>query len=174
MTPYARTSSALALIALSLGCSETLSPAGATTTSPTAAAATAKLDAAPCEDGQAWQDALSALPAPAVQRVEPTYLRDTCAGSALVSGTRLGILPEAAASARWGRLLECPAAHVRFAGNPASIQTSLQKGWIPEGWVDIAVERGGKDLVLTLRAESAAKNIRLFQRASAFVSAARE
>jgi hypothetical protein len=170
MTRFADTTSAAALTAVLFSCSETLPPASAAIVDPAAASAT--VDAPPCGDGRAWQEALGALPASAVQHVQATYFRDTCAGTALVSGTRLAISPEAVASAQWARLLECPTAHVRFAASSGSRQ-SPALSWTPDGRVDIEVTRDGRNLALTIRAESAAKNSRLFQRTAAFVSATR-
>jgi hypothetical protein len=137
-----------------------LPPASLATAGPTTAAAIPTVHA-PCEDGQAWQEALGTLPATAVQHVEPTYLRDTCAGTTLVSGTKLAVVPDAVQSAQWARLLECRTARVRFAKVPASVERA-SRPWTPEGWVDIAVEHDPKSLILTLHAESAAKNIQLF------------
>jgi hypothetical protein len=170
-TTRARTTSLLGLAMLLFSCSPTLPPASLATAGPTTAAAIPTVHA-PCEDGQAWQEALGTLPATAVQHVEPTYLRDTCAGTTLVSGTKLAVVPDAVQSAQWARLLECRTARVRFAKVPASVERA-SRPWTPEGWVDIAVEHDPKSLILTLHAESAAKNIQLFHTTLAFLGTTR-
>lgn len=167
MNHHARMLGPVGLAVLLLGCSETRPPVGVPVDAPSG-----KVDPTPCQDGQAWQEALRALPAAAVAHIEPTYFRDTCAGTALVSGTKLSITTEAIQTAPWARLLECHTARVRFTTTSATAPEG-SPGWTPVGWVDIAVEREPKDLTLTLRAESAAKNIRLFHSAIAFVDPTR-
>lgn len=162
----------MGLTALLCACSETLAPAGVTTAGSTGAA-TARVDASPCGDGRAWQEALGALQPAAVRHVEATYTRDTCSGTAQVSGTKLVLLPNAVESAQWAQLLECGAAHVRFMGTSASAETR-SPAWTPEGRLDIAVEREGGNVVLTLSAESVPKNIRLFRSAAALLGPAPE
>ncbi len=172
MPPWACVMSSL-LLALPLGCSKALPRAADTTGALGLTASPRALDEAPCEDGRAWQDALRALPPTAVRRVEATYLRDTCAGTALVSGTKLSIVPDAGQSSAWARLIECHAARVRFLGPEPSPPRS-PTAWMPDGWVDIKVEGDTRNIVLTLHAESATKNIRLFRHTAAFADAREE
>jgi len=161
------------LIALSCACSETLSPPGAKTVDPAGARSATKADVSPCDDVQAWRDALGALPAAAVQHVEPTYMRDTCSGTAQVTGTTLALAPSAVGSEPWARLAECAGARVHFPEASASAQAPLGS-LTPEGWLEITVEHEHQNVVLTLHADSIAKNVRLFRHAVAFARATRE
>jgi len=172
MTPYARVMSLFGPTAVLFSCSETLPPAGGTTWGPAPNSSTAMRDPPPCQDGSAWQAALGGLPATAVGRVEATYFRDTCAGTALVSGTKLYVLSGAVEAAPWGRLLECGTARVRFTATPSKAYAG-SPAWTPDGWVDVKVEHEHKSIVLTLHAESAAKNIQLYHRATAFADLTR-
>jgi hypothetical protein len=162
-----RVAYALSLTSLSYGCSETpFEPPGHT-------AVVTRRNTSPCEDGLAWQGALEALPPSAVQHVEPTYITDTCSGTAQVSGTRLVLAPSLAWPAPWARLLACRTAHAYFAPTRASEPTS-SPGWLPEGQVEIAVERDPYDAVVTIHAESVARNIRLLRAAAARFGSTRE
>jgi hypothetical protein len=174
MKPYARMSCTFGLTALVCACSETLPPTGATQADPAGASATSGVDALPCDDAQAWQEVLGALRPAAVQDVTPTYIRDTCAGSAQVSGTKLALSPDAVASPTWALLLACRNARVHLGEPQTPAQLRGSPRWTPDGWVGIAVERDGKKIVLTLHAESVSKNIRLFRSAAAFLAATRD
>jgi hypothetical protein len=151
---------ALSLTSLLCACSETpFQPPGHSVT-------VTGRDISPCEDGAAWQGALGELAPSAVQQVEPTYITDTCSGTVQVSGTRLVLRPSPALPAPWARLLACRTAHVYFAPTRASEQAS-SPGWVPEGQVEIAIEHDPYDEVVTIHAESIAKNIHFLRHAAA-------
>jgi hypothetical protein len=171
--PYVRCAMALGLATFSCACSDALPRASVGTGGRSSTHATAKVDAPACEDGRAWREALDALPAAAVTGVRPVYVRDTCAGSAQVTGVKLALLPGAVASPPWAGLLECRAARVAFAKAGAS-EPSTSPVWTPDGLVDIVVERDRKNVFLEVSAESVPENIRLFRRVAAFARAARE
>jgi hypothetical protein len=151
-------------------CSETLPGPGAYTASPTAAV---PIQARVCEDGRAWQAALDALPAAALAQVEPTYVRDTCAGTGQVTGVTIALPRAAVESAPWGWLLGCAAVRVPFAEGDRPAQ-GASPAWTPDGWVDIAVERERDAVLLRVSADSVPKNIRLFRSVIAFAHATRE
>lgn len=168
MSSSARTLGTLILAALFLGCAESSLSGGAAEVPP----GTVGEEVNACRDGLSWQQLLAAIPAGAIKRVEPMYMRDTCAGSAQVSGTRLVLLPKAFSSAQWGTLVTCRGSHVRLSDDeqgPGAISA-----WIPEGWVDLTVERDHNGVTLALSAESVPKNILLLRRAKAFVREGKE
>src|ERR1700733_3490635 len=138
VNPYARIALAAGMSAPLLACSETLPPAGANMGGQATPAATANVHAPVCEEGRAWQEALDALPAAALTQVEPTYVWDTCVGTAQVTGVKLALPADAVERAPWAGLLSCPAARVLFAeGNGSASRPS--PAWTPDGWVDIVV-----------------------------------
>jgi hypothetical protein len=158
---YIRTTNAVGFTMFLYACGASpRSPAG--TPGSTVAVATGAETAA-CNDGPAWQDALNALAREAVVHVEPTYMRDTCAGSAQVSGTKIAVASSAVQSAPWTRLLACRAARVRFSSFDRSTRGGSSE-WAPDGWVEISVVREPKQVVLTLSAASVPENIRLLRR----------
>jgi hypothetical protein len=50
----------------------------------------------------------------------------------------------------------------------------VSPGWVPEGQVEIAIEHHPYDAVVTIHAESIAKNIRLFRHATARFGSTRQ
>jgi hypothetical protein len=173
VNPCVRSTIALGIVAFLCACSATLPPPGADRGGLAAASATAKVGGPACADGRAWQEALDALPSAAVTGIEPMYVRDTCMGTVQVTGVKLALLPGAVESAPWAGLLECGMARVPFAkASPPG--PSASPIWTPDGWVDIAVERDRRTVVLTVSAESVPKNIRLFRRVAAFARSTRE
>ena len=173
MNPYVRITFAVGMSAPFLACSGTLPSAAASWGDPTAADATANRDAPVCEDGRTWQQALNALSPAALRHVDPTYVWDTCAGTAQVTGVKLALSPDAVESAPWGGLLSCPSARVLIANGHGSA-SGASPAWTPDGWVDLVVERDRETIVLTVRAESVPKNIRLFRRVATFARETRE
>jgi hypothetical protein len=165
---HARFMTTLGLVAVSLsGCSVAAPPQGARSADTPGTSGPAP---SLCEDGRAWQKALEGLPPAAVQRVQGTYTRNTCDGTAQVSGTDLALQPEVVESAEWVRLFECRTAHVHFTATDELARTG-SPSWAPAGWIDITLERENKQLILRLSAESVAKNIRLYRHARALVGA---
>jgi hypothetical protein len=119
-----------------------------------------------CQDGDAWQDELAALPATSVVKVEPTHWVDMCAGASQLSGTRLLIRrPE---TERLSHMLHCGRTRVRVgqaAGSHAEGHLQL-----PEGRMDIDVTREAGAYSVWLSAETVTKNLELLRRAKiAFV-----
>jgi hypothetical protein len=124
---------------------------------------------AECAELAAWPDELRMLDPETVHTVEPSYISDTCSGTAQVSGTRLFVgPPRGTASDRWTRLLRCPSGRVFVTGSDEQ-RPGRPHLWIPNGWLDIDVKRSGDDLTITLSAESVPKNIQLLQRTRALV-----
>lgn len=123
----------------------------------------------PCEDAQAWQDELGQLDAATLLKVEPTTWQDTCNGAFTVTGTRMLVRPQAASSERLAKLLQCPSERVLVDAAPPA-GGGL---WLPEGWVDIDVQRDADHYAVRLSAANVAKNIQLLHRTTEFARARR-
>jgi hypothetical protein len=126
----------------------------------------------PCRDGHAWQDELRMLDAKAVLNVEPTYWRDACSGAAQVTGTRLFVRRPEPSSERLSHLLHCGGVRV-WVGAGDGAQPAGGRLELPEGWVDIDVNREAGEYVVWLSAENVRKNLELLRRATAFAGAKR-
>jgi hypothetical protein len=117
----------------------------------------------PCEDGRAWQDELGALDADAVQRVEPTYWVDTCAGAAQVTGTRLLIRLQGTSTERLTHMLQC--SNVRMQVGKDDGHGGEGHLRLPEGSMDVDVKREAGAYSVWLSAGNVTKNLELLRRA---------
>ncbi len=130
---------------------------------PTARPPIAAVAAGPCAEAGAWQDELPSLPSGALLRVDATYIRDTCSGTAQVAATSVTLRgSEAVASERLRRLLECPQAEIVVRDAPDSL--------LPAGRVEIEVTPDAGNFTVTLRADSVAKNVQLLRRVKALAT----
>jgi hypothetical protein len=120
--------------------------------------AAAPLPGGVCAAASAWQSGLRSLPAGTLLGVDAGYVRDTCSGTAQVSATILVLRrPGAASAGALSRLLECPSLEILVSETP--------EGVLPPGLVQIDVKHYAGDFMVTLRADSVAKNILLLHRA---------
>jgi hypothetical protein len=102
--------------------------------------------------------------------VEAHYWRNTCDGTAQVMGTRVLLRrPEDSSRAALSRMLQCGGSRV-FLGQAYPSQPSTSLLWLPDGWLDIEVKPEGGNFLVTLSADSVAKNIQLFQRTAKLVN----
>jgi hypothetical protein len=123
-----------------------------------------------CKDPRAWQDDIGAIERGALASVEGQYIRNTCDGTAQVSGTQLHIRrPGPSQALDW--MFRCGASRV-VVGSEAP-GTSATTVWLPDGLVDISVTARGPDVVVTLQGESVPKNIELLRRTIARIGGAR-
>jgi hypothetical protein len=126
-----------------------------------------------CLDATAAPEDVEILEGTHIIEVTPEYVVDTCWGTWQVSATKLVVRPPPNVSAdRFGRALRCHGARALLGGVEASA-VSGDPYWSRDGWVDADVQVQGGLLLVRLRAETVAKNIRLLHRASAFAAARR-
>jgi hypothetical protein len=126
-----------------------------------------------CSDTGAAPEDLQILEGTQIVEVRPEYVVDTCWGTWQVSATKLVVRPPPNVSSdRFGRALRCHGARALLGGAEASA-VSGDPYWSRDGWVDVDVRAQGNLLVVRLRAETVAKNIRLLRRASAFAATRR-
>jgi len=114
---------------------------------------------ADCGDASAWRQELRSVPPNAIVGLKPKHIVDTCSGTSQTSGTVL-LLRRTDGADSWTRMLRCSSARVFFGTSDDT--------WIPDGWVDLEVRAEGNGASVTISAESVAKNIRLYRRATAF------
>ena len=163
MNRFVLSSAAVAVVCMLCACSQNVP----------AITARAKIEAPSCADASAWQDDLMRLEANSLLRVEPTYWVDTCSGAAQVTGVKLHVRPtERGWSGSFRRVLQCSSARVRV-GQVDRSRPRDDSLWLPEGWVDIEVQREDAHFSVWLSADSVAKNLQLLRRITALASARR-
>src|SRR5580692_1464815 len=141
------------------------------TAAPTATAA--KVEQLECTSATLLPDDARLLRETRVLKVEPTYLHDTCAGTAEVTGAKLVVRPRSGVSAgQLARMLQCASARATLGRADPSRLPNDPYGF-PGAWVDVDVTPDGDNFVVTLSANSVPNNIRLLRRATAFLAAQR-
>jgi hypothetical protein len=126
-----------------------------------------------CADGAAWREALGSLKARDVLDVEPTYLVDTCSGTAKITGTRVRVHATGRAQDDpLSRVLGCVGAraYVRVPEPPRAEPAQFA---LPDGPLEIEVEASGGDVAITLHSGSVRENIALFRRLAQWSAACR-
>jgi hypothetical protein len=120
-------------------------------------------------------DDLRLLQSATVLKAEPVYSRvhTNAMDEGLVSGARLVIRPPQGVSAdRLNQMLQCHSAGVLL-GQIDRSKFPDDPYWLPNAWLDIDVKPEGDNFVVTLSANSVARNLQVLRRATAFADSHR-